>query len=68
MRREESLNKRLRSILKRADIELTSKELQEEIRNFNQYQMRLGVRVHDIIYAPGDFIKYLKRRQEVVAK
>ena len=68
MRGEESLNKRLRSILRKADIELTSKELQEEIRNFNQYQMKLGVRVHDIIYGPGDFIKYLKRRQKVVAK
>lgn len=63
---EASLNKKLRSILNRAGIDLTTKEVQEEVRNFNQYEMKLGQRVHDIIYYPGSFIKYLKNKKKIL--
>jgi hypothetical protein len=61
---EASLNNKLRGILKRADIDIKASDLQESIREFNQFDMAITARVQDIINSPAEFIKYLRKKEE----
>lgn len=65
-KKDESLTVRLRAVLSKAGFDMTSQQLQDNIREFNLYEMPLTSRKADILYAPGKFIEFLKNKKKVV--